>query len=69
MVNRVPQNIKTEDLLPLRQQEADLLHLLRNVYRFGNVEIVMRDGIPYDIIRTVERKRLGSLSTSEFDET
>ena len=61
MSNRIPQNIKIEDILPLKQQELDLLHLLRNVYRFGNVEILMRDGIPYDIIRTVERVRLGDM--------
>jgi len=28
---------------------------------------VMRDGVPNDILRTVERVRLGSLSTVQID--
>lgn len=66
---RVPENIKDSDVLPLRQQELDLIYLLRKRYRFGNVEIVMRDGVPVDVIKTIERTRLGDLSTDEFDTT
>lgn len=67
MTKRLAENIKVETLLPLKQQEIDLIYVLRNVYRYGNVEIVMRDGIPFDLIRTIERTRLGDLSTSEID--
>jgi len=68
-MSRMPENIKEEDILPLRQQEIDLIYLLRKRYRFGNVEIVMRDGVPIDVIKTIERTRLGDLSTEEFDTT
>lgn len=66
-MNRLAEHITQEDVLPLKQQEMDLLYLLRNVYRFGSVEIVMRDGIPVDIVKTVERVRLGNLSTEDID--
>lgn len=65
----LPENIKESDILPLRQQEIDLIFLLRKRYRFGNVEIVMRDGVPIDVIKTIERTRLGDLSTDGFDTT
>ena len=67
MKKRTAENIKIESLLPLKQQEIDLLHILRNVYRYGTIEILMRDGVPCDIIKTIERTRLGSLSTDEVD--
>lgn len=60
-------NITKEDILPLRQQEVDLIYLLRHVYPYGDVEIIMRDGIPSDIKRTVRRVRLGQLSTGDID--
>lgn len=63
MNNNIPQNIKDTDILPLKPQEIDLIWLLRNKYRFGSVEIVMRDGLPNDLLKTVERTRLGNLST------
>jgi hypothetical protein len=65
MKKRLAENIKEEHILPLKQQEIDLIYVLRNVYRYGNVEIVMRDGVPYDLIRTIERTRLGTLSTDD----
>lgn len=68
-MSKIPENIKEYDVLPLRQQELDLIYLLRKRYRFGNVEIVMRDGVPVDVIKTIERTRLGDLSTDEFDTT
>lgn len=52
--------INQDDILPLKQQEIDLIYLLRNKYRFGSVEIVMRDGVPNDLLKTVQRTRLGN---------
>ncbi len=66
-MNRLAEQTQEKDILPLKQQEIDLIYLLRHVYRFGSVEIVMRDGVPVDIVKTVERIRLGSLSTDEID--
>jgi hypothetical protein len=43
----------------LRPQEIDLINLIRTKYRFGTLEIVVRDGVPQDILKTVERTRLG----------
>lgn len=57
-----------DDLLPLKQQEIDLIIILRKKYQYGKVEIEMRDGVPNDILKTVERTRLGNLSTRNFDE-
>ncbi len=68
MGNKIKQNIKIEDLLPLREQEMNLLYILRNKYQQGSVEIIVRDGIPYDILRTVERVRLTGLSPERLDQ-
>ncbi len=68
MGNKINQNIKLEDLLPLKEQEINLLYILRNKYQQGSVEIIVRDGIPYDILRTVERVRLTGLSTERLDQ-
>lgn len=67
-MNQLLQQISQEEILPLRQQEIDLIFAIRKKYRYGSVEIIVRDGIPVDLIRTVERVRLGELSTTEFDE-
>lgn len=61
------ENLSQNDILPLRQQEVDLIYILRHKYQYGSVEIIMRDGIPYDILRTVERVRLGKLTPEQFD--
>jgi len=47
-----------DQILPLKPQEIDLIHLIREKYRFGTIEIVCKDGVPIDILRTVERIRL-----------
>lgn len=49
-----------ELLLPLRPQEVDLLRLIRSKYRYGTIEIMVKDGVPIDILRTVERERLST---------
>lgn len=48
----------SKDILPLRPQEIELILLIRHTYRYGNIEVVIRDGVPIDIIKTIERVRL-----------
>ena len=47
-----------EEILPLKPQEIDLIYLIREKYKFGTIEVVCKDGVPIDILRTVERVRL-----------
>ena len=54
------QQNELELLLPLKSQEIDLIRLIRSKYRFGRIEIDIRDGVPIDILRTVERQRLST---------
>jgi hypothetical protein len=56
-----------EALGRLKPQEIELIHLIRTKYKFGNLEIIIRDGVPTDLLKTVERTRLGTFSTDEFD--
>lgn len=56
--------MEINDILPLKPQEIDLIHLIRTQYRFGKIEIITRDGVPVDIEKTVSRVRL---STSVID--
>lgn len=61
-MNQQPKNKKQpsqESLGPLNDAEIELIWLIRNKYRFGTIEIVTRDGFPVDILRTIERTRLG----------
>lgn len=51
--------------MELHPNEAALIELIRTRYRFGRIEIDCRDGLPVDVLRTVERKRLTDLSTPE----
>lgn len=56
-----PQTQKEIDLLmPLKSQEIDLLRLIRSKYRFGTIEIMVKDGVPIDILKTIERQRLST---------
>ncbi len=43
----------------LKPQEIELINLMRIKYRFGTIEIVVRDGVPQDVLKTIERTRLG----------
>lgn len=55
---------KEQELLPLHQNEIDLILMIRHEYRFGKIEIDCRDGLPQDILKTIQRTRLGTdLST------
>ena len=60
--------LQVSDLGELKQQEIDLIYLIRNVYRFGEVTILTRDGLPQDVVKTVLRVRVGDLST-DYDDT
>lgn len=59
--------VTRHDLGELSQSEIDLIYLIRNVYRFGEVVIQTRDGSPQDIIKTTVRVRLGQISTGDVD--
>jgi len=50
---------RLDQILPLKESEIDLIIQIRTKYRFGEITIITRDGAPQDILRTVERKRLG----------
>lgn len=52
--------ITAKDLGELHPKEAELIWLIRHQYRFGSIEIYLRDGLPEDIIKTVKRQRLGN---------
>lgn len=55
----IKNKITTEDLGELHQNEIELIYYIRTKYRFGVIEIQLRDGLPQDIIKTIERHRLG----------
>lgn len=52
--------ITIKELGELHPKEAELIYLIRTQYRFGSIELVLRDGLPEDIIKTVRRHRLGN---------
>lgn len=52
----------------LSDAEIDLIMLIRKKYRYGEITVIMHDGQPRQVIKTVERKLLGSLSPEDFDE-
>lgn len=55
------------DLGDLKPQEIELIYLIRNQYRFGKVVIETRDGLPQNLLQTVERVRLGDFSKMSTD--
>lgn len=59
--------LSARDLGELKQQEIELLYLIRYVYRYGEVTILTRDGTPQDVMKTIARTRLGGLSTDDVD--
>lgn len=46
------------ELGELHENEAMLIQLIRTKYRFGEITITTRDGLPMDILKTVERTRV-----------
>lgn len=63
----VPPKLTVRDLGEINQREIDLLFLIRNVYKFGEITILTRDGLPQDVVKTTLRVRLGDLSTDYVD--
>lgn len=55
-----PEVVTQEDLGSLYPQEIELIWLMRHKWRFGSIEIIVRDGVPVDLVRTVERHRTGT---------
>lgn len=54
----IKEDIKTfADLHPL---EIDLIITLREEYRYGSVEIQMHEGLPRNLLKTIQRKNLGN---------
>lgn len=51
-----PNNEEVGELHPM---EKDLILILRNEFRFGEVTIEMRDGIPQYLLKTIVRRKLG----------
>ena len=55
MENQINQNDTTLlEVVELHEYEVRLLRLLRNKYRFGEVSIIMRDGLPMRLKRITE---------------
>lgn len=52
--------ITARDLGELHPKEAELIYLIRTQYRFGVIELYLREGLPEDIVKTVKRYRLGN---------
>lgn len=44
----------------LHAQELELILAIRRDYRFGQITIETREGLPFDILQTVKRTRLST---------
>ena len=55
--NRKPNK---EDIGELHPMEIDLILTLRHEFPFGKVEIEMRDGVPQQLLKTINRRKLGT---------
>lgn len=42
----------------LHPKEIELIQLIRTQYRFGNIEIVVQDGLPQQVLKTIHRRAL-----------
>lgn len=60
-MNQQKPQLNKEELGELHPMEVDLILTLRNEFRFGKVEIEVRDGLPHYLLRTVNRRKLGNL--------
>lgn len=47
----------------LHPNERDLIYLIRNKYRFGEISIKTHDGLPMYVEKTIEREKLGEIDT------
>lgn len=50
--------VHKDELGELHNAERELIWYIRHNFRYGEVTIKTRDGLPVDIIKTVERYRL-----------
>jgi len=53
------EEVDQNSILPLHPKEVDLILRLRNKYKFGEVTIKVRDGIPWTIEKTTVTEHLG----------
>lgn len=49
-----------KDLKDLHPLEIDLIITLREEFKYGSVEIQMHDGLPRNLLKTVQRRNLGN---------
>ena len=42
------------EIVTLRPEEAQLLRAIRNQWRFGDITIKVRDGVPFRLVRVQE---------------
>lgn len=56
------QQVNRDDLGELHPMEIDLIITLRHEFKFGKVEIEMRDGLPTHLLKTVNRRKLGNFA-------
>lgn len=49
-------NNKNYGLGELHAREVDLLLLIRTKYRFGEITLIVADGLPKQVLKTIERK-------------
>lgn len=47
----------------LHPKEIELILLIRTQYRFGNIEIIIQDGLPQQVLKTIHRKALKGIDT------
>lgn len=43
----------------LHQSEVELIYLIRTKYRYGEIKIELRDGLPNFVVQTTIREKLG----------
>ena len=55
-----------KDLGELHPKEVDLIWRLRNKYRFGEITIKVRDGIPWSIVKTTVTEHLGLATDGKY---
>lgn len=56
-IDHIPSEV---ELSPLSENERVLLYMIRYRYRFGNITIETRDGVPMYLTQTVQREKLGT---------
>ena len=63
-IQKTYQKNRSSEVGELHDNEVDLILLIREKYRFGQVVIQTHNGIPQYIEKTVERRRLGVIHNS-----